>query len=259
MFAFVDVQEHQYFPSSTFYPGDVIKSETAEFGITKVLSSESAFVTTYLVDSSKAPGTRFLKCTSPPKKDSFENEVAVLKALNGRQSTSPHFPRLEDHFSFDYGDVSLGCIVMTFASEGDLSDTSGLSDQQKRGLILQMAEAIRDLHAARYIHGDLTSRTFVRTAEGTVLMIDFKSARRAGSRGMRNQASDLRSLGVIAFELYEGRQCDLDELVKHHRMIPFTETPEVLRRLITDLLTLNPEGRITAEKVIEQMAELYLQ
>lgn len=132
-----------------------------------------------------------------------------------------------------------------------------LSLKRSIDIILQVAYALTHLHAHKVIHGDLKPENILITEDGEVKVIDFGIARlheepkKAGSRiiGTPNYmspeqkedpakitfASDIYSLGVIAYELAMGK---LSFGVIHLSLLP-----KGLRKIIEKALAVSIEER----------------
>lgn len=132
-----------------------------------------------------------------------------------------------------------------------------LSLKRSIDIILQVAYALCHLHAHQVIHGDLKPENILITEDGEVKVIDFGIARlhedikKPGSRiigtpnymspeqkedpSKRTYASDIYSLGVIAYELAMGK---LSFGVIHLSLLP-----RELRKIIEKALAISVEER----------------
>jgi serine/threonine protein kinase len=215
-----------------------------------------------------------LKCTrlsDPMIESAFVREVSVLKRLAG----SRYFPRILHAFRttgpFPY---LLGCIVMTYASDGCLSTLAEeqLTDEERLVLTVGMADALAAFHAQGFIHEDVRLPNFVRTSDGTVQLIDFQSSWSKEDPPQRlsplvpafespegranvyhGQESDAWALGASIWSLWEctKRIPPFVEFANTGERIPFTcSTPPNIREVICGLMKKDHEERMTAQEAV---------
>jgi serine/threonine protein kinase len=161
-----------------------------------------------------------------------------------------------------------------YCSRGDLCNALELSETQKCDLILGIAEAVKDFHAGGFVNDDIKLDNIVLDADGRVYLTDFESAWNSaeppaavwGTPGYnapekskapetRGKASDLFSVGVVFFMIYERLGLDVLALLEKGKELPFSSTPQELRPLIKQLLSLNPEDRGTAIEMLGKIKE----
>jgi hypothetical protein len=252
---------------------------TRVWRIEKKLSVDSRVSVFFFVvdDDPNADQTRYiLKCVSldsPVNQAAFKRELANMERL---QDSPEYFPQVV-HAFYSLGERSFGCIVMTYASEGDLSRPSYVSrsETERRNYTRKMALALAAFHTKGMVHDDVKLANFVVTSTGDVLLIDFESAwalpdqptelsrwgtcfgdsRERAAKLPRAQPSDAWGLGCAIWSFWEGGQyTDLVGIAEHGEIIPFTTaTPPDIRHIVTGLLAHNPEDRLTAQQVVEMI------
>ena len=115
----------------------------------------------------------------------------------------PNVVRVRDCFEAN----STAYIVMDY-EEGEALDTllarhGTLTEVQLKRVVLPVAEGLREVHAASFLHRDVKpSNIFVRRADETPVLLDFGSARQALGRRSRSMTA-IASAGYSPPELYE--------------------------------------------------------
>jgi serine/threonine protein kinase len=179
---------------------------------------------------------------------------------------------------YDYGEQDdLAYLVMELVPGEPLSKilmrSRALSTEAALDLVSQAARALQVAHDAGIIHRDIKPGNLMVTGDGTVKITDFGIARngqvseltqagmvmgtahyvspeQASGKDITS-ATDLYSLGVVAYECLAGRPpFDADSAVaialKHVRETPPELPPEVpapVRELVRQLLSKDPAGR----------------
>jgi eukaryotic-like serine/threonine-protein kinase len=189
---------------------------------------------------------------------------------------------------YDYGEQDdLIYLVMELVPGEPLSKiltrSGALSVEATLDLITQTARALQVAHTAGIIHRDIKPGNLMVTSDGTIKVTDFGIARAAAVSTLTQTgmvmgtahyvspeqasgqpitpASDLYSLGVVAFECLTGTApFDADTPVaialKHVRDLPPAlplEIPASVRELVRQLLAKRPTERLTsAQEVADQ-------
>ncbi len=165
-------------------------------------------------------------------------ERFILEEWAGRRIANPHVvkvfpPTRQRRFLYHVTEYLDGCTLRQW-----LHDHPAPGLDQARGIIDQIAKGLRAFHRLEMLHQDLKPENIMIDRQGHVKLVDFGSTRVAGvaeidtpiervnllgtknytaPEYLRNQpggtASDIFSLGVIAYELLTGK-------------LPYGEMPE---------------------------------
>jgi eukaryotic-like serine/threonine-protein kinase len=179
---------------------------------------------------------------------------------------------------YDYGEHDDRAYLVMELVQGEslsriLARTGGLTPQTALDVVAQAARALQVAHTAGIIHRDVKPGNLMVTAEGTVKITDFGIARGLNVSTLTQTgmvmgtahyvspeqasgqpitfATDLYSLGVVAFECLTGRPpFDAEQPVaialKHVREAPPelpAEVPDAVRALVRALLAKDPQDR----------------
>jgi tetratricopeptide (TPR) repeat protein len=176
---------------------------------------------------------------SPPADDkdiglALANEFRTLTALR-----HPHIIRVLD-FGFDANHQPYFTMELLTNARTILEAGAKLSTNEKIHLLLQMLQALAYLHHRGILHRDLKPENIVVTHEGALKLLDFGLATQRGSQNssgtlvymapeiLREQpateATDLYSLGLIAYELFAG-----------HYPFPYTSPDTYLHAALNEL------------------------
>ncbi|SEG75730.1 serine/threonine protein kinase [Thermomonospora echinospora] len=179
---------------------------------------------------------------------------------------------------YDYGEHDDRAYLVMELVPGEslsriLARTGGLTPEATLDVVAQAARALQVAHTAGIIHRDVKPGNLMVTAEGTVKITDFGIARGLNVSTLTQTgmvmgtahyvspeqasgqpitfATDLYSLGVVAFECLTGRPpFDAEQPVaialKHVREAPpelSAEVPDAVRALVRALLAKDPQER----------------
>ncbi len=192
--------------------------------------------------------------TRPDMVDQFLKEAKIIA-----MASHPHIVKLCDQGQWEGGLY----IAMEFIRGVSLKQfilQQSLSLKRCVDIILQVAYALFHLHSHGVIHGDLKPENILITEEGDVKVIDFGISRLHGEKNVTSQkpekiagtphymspeqkessanityASDIYSLGIIAYELCMGK---LSFGVIHPSFLP-----KGLRKIIEKALAVSVEER----------------
>ncbi len=216
-----------------------------------------------------------------------------LEAQLAGSLVHPGIARVYDYGEDDSAEVVAPYIVMQYV-EGTslwhlLQERRCLSVAEVMDLLAQVGSALQVAHEAGIVHRDLKPSNILVTPEGRYVLVDFGIARtldtdpltvtgaiigtvdyispEQGSGRMATAASDLYSLGMVAYECLTGRK-------PFHRESPVAtalahlqdEAPELgadvaepVRALVTQLIAKDPEDRPgSAGEVANRAAALYV-
>jgi serine/threonine protein kinase len=206
-------------------------------------------------------------------RENNDPEVCALKEL-WKQGDLLHVIKVADDFTVEDEEGEFGYLVLEFAPGGDLESVVGGWDCRETRVVLgEMARAVAEVHLLGLIHGDIKLNNFVHGKGGTVKLIDFESAscvlsedrRPWGTPGYNSpekrrgewygRASDVWSLGVAMFRLYEGHGLSDDDFEIYNGPGLFTNrTPSDVQDLILGMLKPDPQDRLTAEEILGHAA-----
>lgn len=153
-------------------------------------------------------------------------------------------------------------------------------------IVQRIAQALARIHAIGYRHGDVTPANVLRTTAGGVALIDFgvssqgpvHSVALKGTpaylapecfRGDYGLASDVFSLGVLAYELWLGQPpfpadrvveqaAATQQITPRHPLAIRPDFPAPLQAALRGMLRKNPESRWPAGKVVSHLCQVDL-
>ncbi len=235
--------------------------------------AQSASSALYLARNDKVAQTVALKVqpiegrgVSDADRQRFAQECEILASLNHRA--------IADVIDFGITPQYL-YLALEYFPCGSLRDRlkNPVSEADAVDYARQIAEALKIVHAAGVVHGDLKPSNLMLTTDNRVVLIDFGSARaqilpHEASRselttgtpyyvcpeeiGGKNADArgDLYSLGIVFFELLSGsvpfRGASLSEIFRAHqeaRVPPLATQLMRYQPIINRLLAKNPDGR----------------
>jgi eukaryotic-like serine/threonine-protein kinase len=212
----------------------------------------------------KVLSRKFLSSTEMVERFFKEAEIIAL-------ADHPNIVKLYGHGQWDHGLY----IAMEFIQGTPLRnfiENKSMSLERATEAILKIAGALCHLHANGIIHRDLKPENILVTAEGDIKVIDFGIAQLLATEGnmritQQNRligtpvymspeqrdnpaavscASDIYSLGVIAYELLTGKLC--------HGVVKMTDIPVGLQPILEKALCDDIAGRY--EDTVDFMMDL---
>jgi len=149
--------------------------------------------------------------------------------------------------------------------------------------LLPVIEALSQLHAAGWVHGDLKSANVLLDGDGLPRLVDLGSARRIGSTQPAGAspystsperldgaaaavADDVYALGVLFYELVSGHPPFYPDVTpaRVHDEIPAPlagrpDPPEAFRALVARCLAKRPDDRPVSMRVVHEELQLLLE
>lgn len=234
--------------------------------------------------------------------DQVRQENCALKLLSQKLNTEEALLQFKQEFWFmtrlqhpniiqvhEYGvlEDKTPYITMEIVPGQELGEVGILEPEAFYPVLMQAARALGFIHSRQLVHSDIKPENLRIKPDGSVKLMDFGLMQPLGTRstgqltgtiaymppevpqrGLFTEASDIYSLGVLAFELLTGQQPfggeTVLDVVKAHISEPVPlirtlkpELPEALQTLIGKMLAKSPEDRPqnTAE-LLEELAEL---
>jgi eukaryotic-like serine/threonine-protein kinase len=248
-----------------------------EIGAWRVVSHEGqgSYGAVYRVErvGDEGSGPFALKLALYPLDPRFEREGELLARLN-----TPHVPRLRDRGWWLSAGTPFPYVVMDWVEGVSLYEWGtqhGLTSQQALRLLAQVARALEATHAAEGVHRDVKGDNIRVRADGTVVLMDFGSARYRQAKTLTHQhpppgtpeyqspecqrfqwetrhqprvryeaqpADDVYALGVTAYRLWTGQYPPGLDLKQTGEGFEFVEPPwvppETLASLCPELAAL---------------------
>ena len=213
----------------------------------------------------------------PEYTNELKNEVALLRTLD-----HPNIVRVFEVYEGHHHHLS---IVMEACKGGNLHARAPYTEQQAQRIVLQIVEAVNYLHNTRGImHRDIKFENIMfeeKTPEAEIKLIDFGLSIRyqknsvfkdiVGTigtmspevlRGKYNSQADMWAIGVVTYQLLSGgkpflgysRRHVMQQIVKskYQPMVGprWDRISKEAKAFISNLLTVNPAHRYTAERAL---------
>jgi len=196
--------------------------------------------------------------------------------LEARTMATINHPGVVDIYDYG-GDQDVAYLVMEYVEGDALSRTLGrvgrLTPARTMALIAQAAEALQAAHSKGIVHRDVKPGNLLVRANGTLVLTDFGIARSAvaaqltaagavlgtasylspeqASGQTATAASDIYSLGVVAYQCLSGRRPfegdnPIEIAMKHVRLAPPplpADVPPAVRSIVERAMAKDPAAR----------------
>jgi len=200
-----------------------------------------------------------------------------------RRIASPHVARV-----YEYGETSeLAYLAMEYLPRGSIQRVIEESGQSvsRLEMLLGVAQGLREVHRAGYVHLDIKPDNVLIRADGTPVLIDFGISRRVsealegGSKDIRmgspyymspeqarglsvDQRADLYSFGALWYTVFTGRKPyrgnSVVEILEAHERMPGPSMGNALRHyqpIIDGTLATSPNDRFANADALIQAIE----
>ncbi len=227
-------------------------------------------------------GATWLARDTPGNRDVVLRFRAAGDMAGGRiRDVVEHATLLAPLATHDEGDAA--CDVFEYLPGGDIGRLRGRPWPLLTRRLLPVIDALAQLHAAGWVHGDVKSANVLLDADGLPRLIDLGSAREIGSPqpagaspystsperlggAAAAAADDIYALGVLLYELVSGHPPFYPDVtpqrVQDELPPPVTgkpDPPEALRALIARCLAKQPDARPASMRAIHAELQSILQ
>jgi serine/threonine protein kinase len=181
-------------------------------------------------------------------------EVQVLDHMSGNEHA------LQFHGGYSIGNGTL--VYGMEKAQGDMLEVLGAQIKARNGStlvpstvdkhLLEMSQALRDIHATGQVHGDVKSDNFMLGSDGRARIADFGECYMNNSTTEKNTLQgDVQRFATMAFNLRYGLQAGPDTLqaaiesqqkdLKQNFALKTFELESALTKQISQLETVNPQ------------------
>jgi eukaryotic-like serine/threonine-protein kinase len=221
-------------------------------------------------------------------RDTQANRDVVLRFRAAGDLAGERIRAVVDHATLlaplathDAGDESFD--VFEFLAGGEIGRLRGRPWTLIVRRLLPVIEALSQLHAAGWVHGDIKSANVLLDGDGLPRLVDLGSARRIGSTqpagaspystsperldgAAAAAADDIYALGVLFYELVSGHPPFYPDVTpaRVHDEIPAPlagrpDPPEAFRALVARCLAKRPADRPVSLRIVHEELQLMLE